>query len=127
MAVSSISSKIKEVRTALGLNQRGFSKGIFLSQSFYAQIENGTRNPNERTLELVAKTYNVNKDWLKTGKGTMFSSPPPDMELNQLIEIYKELDPLFKEFILQQIKQLLSVQKRNKEKTKKASNSTLSH
>jgi transcriptional regulator with XRE-family HTH domain len=119
MAVSSISSRIKEVRTALGLNQRVFCKGIFLSQSFYAQVENGTRNPNERTLELVSKAYNVCKDWLKTGKGAMFSSPPPDMELNQLIEIYKELDPLFKEFIVQQMKQLLSVQKRNKEEAKK--------
>jgi len=44
----------------------------------------------------------------------MFSGPPPDVELEQLIEIYKELDPLFREYIILQIKQLLNVQKRSK-------------
>ncbi len=44
----------------------------------------------------------------------MFSGPAPDVELEQLIEIYKELDPLFREYLMLQIKQLLDVQKRGK-------------
>jgi len=119
MAVS-VSVRIKAIRKALGLSQRAFCKGIFLSHSFYAQIESGTRNANERIYELIATKYNVNKDWLLTGKGEMFSGPTPDVELEQLIEIYKELDPLFREYIMLQIKQLLNVQKRgNKEENKK--------
>jgi len=113
MAVS-ISSRIKAVRKTLGLSQRAFCKGIFLSHSFYAQIESGTRKANERIYELIATKYNVNKEWLLTGKGEMFSGPAPNVELEQLIEIYKELDPLFKEYIMLQIKQLLNVQKRGK-------------
>ena len=113
MAVS-ISIRIKAIRKALGLSQRTFCKGIFLSHSFYAQIESGTRKANERIYELISTKYNVNKDWLLTGKGEMFSGPPPDVELEQLIEIYKELDPLFREYIILQIKQLLNVQKRSK-------------
>ena len=114
MAVS-INARIKVVRKALGLSQRAFCKGIFLSHSFYAQIESETRKPNERVYELISTKYNVNKDWLITGKGEMFSGPAPDVELEQLIEIYKELDPLFREYIMLQIKQLLNVQKRGKE------------
>jgi transcriptional regulator with XRE-family HTH domain len=110
MAVS-VSVRIKTVRTALGLSQRAFCKGIFLSHSFYAQIESGTRKANERIYELISTKYNVNKEWLLTGKGEMFSGPTPDVELEQLIEIYKELDPLFREYIMLQIKQLLNVQK----------------
>ena len=113
MAVS-INARIKAVRKALGLSQRAFCKGIFLSQGFYAQVENGIKKPNERIYELISTKYNVNKDWLITGKGEMFSGPPPDLELEQLIEIYKELDPLFREYIMLQIKQLLSVQNRGK-------------
>jgi hypothetical protein len=45
----------------------------------------------------------------------MFSETPPDVELDLLIEIYRELDPLFREYIIQQIKQILSVQKRTKQ------------
>jgi transcriptional regulator with XRE-family HTH domain len=113
MAVS-INVRIKAVRKTLELSQRAFCKGIFLSHSFYAQIESGTRKANERIYELISTKYSVNKDWLLTGKGEMFSGPTPDIELEQLIEIYKELDPLFREYIMLQIKQLLNVQKRNK-------------
>jgi len=114
MAVS-VNARIKIVRKALGLSQRAFCKSIFLSHSFYAQIESGTRKPNERVYELISTKYNVNKDWLLTGKGEMFSGPTPDIELEQLIEIYKELDPLFREYVRLQIKQLLNIQKRSKE------------
>ena len=107
MTVSSISSRIKAVRKALGISQRDFCKGIFLSHSFYAKIETGTRDPNERVCELISFKYNVNRDWLITGNGDMFSTPPPDVELNQLVEIIKELNPLFKEYIIQQIKLIL--------------------
>ena len=112
MAVS-ISTRLKAVRKTLGLSQRAFCKGIYLSQGFYAQIENEIKKPNERIYELISTKYNVNKDWLITGKGEMFSGPAPDVELEQLIEIYKELDPLFREYIILQIKQLLGVQKRS--------------
>ena len=110
----SINARIQAVRKALGLSQRAFCRGIFLSQGFYAQIESGLKKANERIYELISTKYNVNKDWLLTGKGEMFSGPAPDVELEQLIEIYKELDPLFREYIMLQIKQLLNVQKRNK-------------
>jgi len=110
----SVTVRIKAVRKALGLSQRAFCRGIFLSQGFYAQIENGLKKANERIYELISTKYNVNKEWLLTGKGEMFSGPTPDVELEQLIEIYKELDPLFREYIMLQIKQLLNVQKRGK-------------
>ena len=114
MAVS-ISARMKAVRKALGLSQRAFCRGIFLSQGFYAQIESGLKKANERIYELISTKYNVNKEWLVTGKGEMFSGPAPDVELEQLIGIYRELDPLFREYITLQIKQLLNVQKRGKE------------
>ena len=118
MAVS-VNIRIKAVRKALGLSQRAFCRGIFLSQGFYAQIESGIKSANERIYELISNKYKVNKDWLITGKGEMFSGSAPDVELDQLIEIYKELDPLFREYITLQIKQLLSVQKRSKVDKKK--------
>jgi hypothetical protein len=44
----------------------------------------------------------------------MFGGEPPDTDLDQLIGIYKELDPLFRQYISAQIKQLLEVQKGTK-------------
>ncbi|GHV65715.1 hypothetical protein AGMMS49587_20270 [Spirochaetia bacterium] len=111
MAGSSLRERLQALRKALDVNQKEFSKGIFLSSSFYAQLESGTRNINDRIYELITQKYNVNKDWLKTGKGGMFASPPPNMNLEQIMAIYEELNPLFKKYITLQMKQLLEVQK----------------
>jgi len=111
-----ISTRIKAVRKTLNISQKDFCKGIYLSQSFYAKIETGTRKPNERVYELISNKYNVNKKWLVTGKGDMFSASPPDVELDQLVGIIKELDPLFREYIIRQIKQLADLHKKSKEK-----------
>jgi len=109
-------SRIKAVRKALQISQRDFCKGIFLSQSYYGKIETGTRKPNDRIFELISNKYNVNKEWLVTGKGNMFSAPPPDVELEQLVGIIKELDPLFREYIIRQIKMLADLHKKSRER-----------
>jgi transcriptional regulator with XRE-family HTH domain len=115
MINSTISERIKAVRKALGISQRDFCEGIYLSHSFYAKIETGTRNPNERVCELISNKYKVNKDWLMTGEGDMFSETPPDMELLQLTEVIKELDPIFRECIIKQIHLMANLHKKSKE------------
>ena len=112
MAISTINVRLKESRQALGLSQRAFCRVIYLSQSFYAQLEGGTKSVNDRIVELIVEKHHINKEWLVTGKGTMFGKIPPDPQMDQLVEIFKELDPLFKEYIIQQIDNLLQVQKK---------------
>jgi transcriptional regulator with XRE-family HTH domain len=113
--IDKIQNRLTTVREALGLSQRDFCRGIYLSQSYYAQIEGETRPINDRIVALICAKYGVSKEFLLTGEGEMFSEPLPDMQLHQLLDIYNELDPLFKEYVLQQIKQLLEVQRRSKE------------
>jgi len=115
MAVSTIKERIKAVRKALNMRQKDFAKGVFLSQSFYGQIETGLKKPNERIYELICNKYSVNKDWLITGQGEMFRETPSDAELLELMEIIKELDPLFREYIIKQIKQLADLHRKNKD------------
>jgi len=119
MAVSGISERIKAVRKALGISQKDFSGGIYLSRSFYAKIEIGTRPPNERVYELICNKYKVSKDWLITGKGEMFGEPPPDVELLELVGIIKELDPLFRDCIIQQVKLMANLHRKNREEQAK--------
>jgi transcriptional regulator with XRE-family HTH domain len=119
MAISTISERIKAVRKALGISQRDFCAGIYLSHSFYSKIETGARNPNERIYELICNKYKVNKNWLITGKGDMFSETPPDMELVQLTEIIKELDPIFRECIIKQIHLMAGLHKKSKEEVRR--------
>ncbi|MDR0599449.1 MAG: helix-turn-helix transcriptional regulator [Treponema sp.] len=115
MADSSICGRIKAVRKALGVSQRDFCGGIYLSHSFYSKIETGKRNPNERVYELISAKYHVNKDWLITGRGEMFGEPLPDVELAQLMDIIRELDPLFRDCVVQQIKLMANLHRKSKD------------
>lgn len=117
--IANMQDRLTAIRDALGLSQRDFCRGIYLSQSYYAQIEGETRPINDRIAALICAKYGVSKKFLLTGRGDMFSESLPDMQLHQLLDIYHELDPLFKEYVLQQIKQLLEIQKRSKEQGKK--------
>ena len=107
-----VNERLKTVRTALKLSQRDFSKGIFLEQSTLARIEQGKITVNDRIIELVCSKYNVNKTYLKDGKGKMFSGNLPDVKLEQLNRIFNELNGPLQDCLIAQAKELLKVQQK---------------
>jgi len=115
MEVSTIGERIKAVRKTFGLSQREFSDGIYLSHSFYSKIENGDRRGNNRVYELISHRYKVNKRWLITGQGRMFDEEQPDVELLELMGIIEDLDPLFRECIIQQVKLMANLNRKSRE------------
>ena len=115
--IAEIQDRFIAVREALGMTQRDFCKGIHLSQSYYAQIEGGKRPINERIIALVCSQYGVLKEFLLSGKGEMFSEDLADIQFQQLLEIFNELEPPFKEYIVQQIRHLVETVKKQKDGT----------
>ena len=113
-----VNDRIKKIRSVLKLTQVNFSKKIFISQGSYNDIETGTRKVNERIIQLICSQFSINKDWLKTGKGEMFYKEKPDIGLEHLIEIYKQLDKPLKEYLLEQSELLLKFNDENKIKKK---------
>jgi transcriptional regulator with XRE-family HTH domain len=108
-----IYERLKAVRTALQLSQKDFAQAICTSQSFYARLERGVIQVNDRIIELVCYKYGVRKEYLKDGKGEMFVDKL-DTQLRQLERIYNELNGIFQDYLLVQAKELLNVQKRGK-------------
>ena len=104
--IAKIQDRFIAVREALGLTQRDFCKGIYLSQPYYAQIENGSRPVNNRIIALICSQYGVNKEFLLNGNGELFTEDLPDIQLQQLLEIFNELEKPFKDYIIMQINQL---------------------
>jgi len=108
-----IKDRIKKVRTALNASQREFAKRIFISQTLLGDIELGKRNVNERTIQLITTEFKVNREWLLTGKGEMFASSPPDLQLEKLLDIFNQLDKPLRDYLLDQSKGLLKIQQEN--------------
>jgi transcriptional regulator with XRE-family HTH domain len=107
-----VRDRIKAIRTKLMLSQKEFGKRIYASQSLLTEIEVGHRKVNARIVQLIVSQYNVNKEWLLTGKGEMFIAPPPDIKKEQLLEIFSELDGMLQDYLLLQSKELLKIQKK---------------
>jgi transcriptional regulator with XRE-family HTH domain len=108
---SSISFRLKSLRKFLKLSQKDFSSGIYISQSYYNELELGRRKINERIIELVATKYNANREWILTGRGDMWSETPPNIRLEQMINIFSKLNEPFQNYVLLQTRELLKMQK----------------
>jgi len=106
-----LSERIKTVREKLNLSQRQFARKIYVSQTLVNEIELDKRKIQLRTLHLMAHQLNVNIEWLKTGIGSIFTSPPADSRLENIIEIFNKLDNPLQEYLLTQSKELLKMQK----------------
>ena len=74
--MNDIGQRIKELRKMLGLSQKEFAEKIGKSLRAVQNWEYGQRTPDESTLKLIAKEFNVNEEWLKTGEGEMFVEAP---------------------------------------------------
>ncbi|MCL2190894.1 MAG: helix-turn-helix transcriptional regulator [Treponema sp.] len=109
-----IQDRIAKVREALGLTQKDFCTGIFVSHTYFSNIENGNRKVNDRIIALICSQYGVTREYLLEGKGEMFSDDLADIQLSQLLEIFAKLEKPFKEYIVLQVKQLTEAIEINK-------------
>ena len=100
------------------MTQVNFSKKIYISQGGYNEIESGIRRVNDRIIQLICNEFNISKEWLKNGIGDMFDEEKPDIGLEHLIEIYKQLDKTLQDYLLEQSELLLKLNNEN-EITKK--------
>ena len=114
--MNTVYERIKEIRTKLKLSQVEFSERIFLSKSFYGDIEIGKKKVNDRIIFIVSKQFNVNEKWIRTGNGEMFIDPSPDFRKERLLEIYNQLEGSLRDCLVEQSGILLKLQKtKNKE------------
>ena len=106
--------RIKEIRHKLKLSQVEFSERIYLSKSFYGDIEIGNKKVNDRIIYIVSQKFNVNEDWIRTGNGNMFNDLNPDIRKEKLMNIYNQLDTSLRDCLVEQSGILLKLQKTKK-------------
>ena len=88
-----IAYRLKEFRISLKIKQKQIAEGSGTKQSHVSAMENGVKQVQPRVILYLAENYNLNVDWLFTGrgerqliKGVAEPSPPyrriskPDLE-----------------------------------------------
>lgn len=107
----SINQRVKEVRLALNMSQAKFAKELSMSNGYIAGIELEHNKVNDRIVKLMYFIFNVSEEWLRTGNGSMFEEKP-DTTMELAASTFKKLKPVYQEYILKQIDQLLEIQKK---------------
>jgi transcriptional regulator with XRE-family HTH domain len=117
--LKTINQRIAALRHTLKLTQNEFAGKICISGSFQASIELGKKKVNDRLIRLIVTTYGVSEKWLRTGEGEIFEKDiTPNYKVTEAVEIFKQLSPFFQDFVLEQIRKLLSYETALKQKQK---------
>lgn len=64
-------NKLKEIRLAIGLNQKEFASKLGIKQSYYSTLEQGKKEPSMRVIDSLWP-LGVSSEWFFHNKGTMF-------------------------------------------------------
>ena len=85
MDKENIGLRISQLIEKLDLKKVEFAEIIKIDQSLISKIISGKRMPSNRTISDICGEFDVNEEWLKTGKGSMFVDRTKDEELAYLV------------------------------------------
>lgn len=102
-----MNSRIKSIRKSLDLTQQDFADAISVSQNTIAGYESARRTPSNAVISSICNVFNVNEEWLRTGKGEMFLQKNMDEEIATFIgDIQFSEDPTFKKRFISMLAKL---------------------
>lgn len=102
-----MNKRIKEIRLAQELTQEQFADKLGLSRNFITQLENGTKQPSERTLSDICRIFSINSEWLHSGKGEMKIELTKNQEIAQFLnDVMAEDDEDFRKSFIEVLSNL---------------------
>jgi transcriptional regulator with XRE-family HTH domain len=108
-----VSSRLKVLRKSLKLNQSEFAERLGLTYSAISLVELGKTSLTEQNIKLICLTFGVRDEWLRTGKGEIFSKESP--EESELLEKFRSLSPEMQKTIIKIVQELVRAQEEARE------------
>lgn len=80
-----MNKRVSTLRKALKMNKSEFARQLGMSEAAVRSWENNKNNLKESSILLIIRTFNVNPEWLRAGKGEVFlpkaeADITPDLE-----------------------------------------------
>lgn len=92
-----MNDRLRLLRNALHLSQEEFGKRVGVTKTAISRLESGSNRITDRMLKLISREFNVDIDWLETGRGEMFLPISDDALDDFAVEF--GLSDIAKEFI----------------------------
>jgi transcriptional regulator with XRE-family HTH domain len=100
-----LASRLEFLISNLGIKQSDFAQRIRFAQSYVSMVLSGVKtSPSSRFFDAVCREFNVDTEWLKNGKGDMYTIPglPMQAEDAELLTKYRLL-PVSEQKIIEEI------------------------
>ena len=76
--------RVKELRKTLDLTMEKFGNRLGVTKVAISNIENGNRKLTEQMIKSICREFDVDENWLRTGKGKMFLPISRERDLARL-------------------------------------------
>lgn len=76
--------RVKELRKTLDLTMEKFGNRLGVTKVAISNIENGNRKLTEQMIKSICREFDVDENWLRTGKGKMFLPVSRERDLARL-------------------------------------------
>ncbi|ALB48321.1 helix-turn-helix domain-containing protein [Clostridium beijerinckii] len=80
-----MNERIKIIRKNEKLSQSEFGKKLEVSRDVINNLENGRVEPKPLMINYICDVFNVNKEWLITGKGEIYKIPEENEILTEAL------------------------------------------
>ena len=70
-----MNERIKILRKQLGLTLEKFGERLGVGKTAINKLEKGENNVTDQMFKAICREFDVNEDWLRSGKGDMFVIP----------------------------------------------------
>jgi len=89
-----IGSRLREIRKVLEMTIQGMHEATSFSKSLISEAENGLKKPSTKYLTALLDKYNVNINYVLSGRGAKFLSPLNEEGLCDLGESSEKIEEL---------------------------------
>ena len=105
-----MNKRIRELRKTLHLSQKNFAERIGLKQNAISYMEKEGATVTEQNIKTICAQFNVNENWLRTGRGTMFIEN--EKKQREFFAIFDELSPILQDYLIRTAQDLLNTQEK---------------
>lgn len=86
--------RIRKIRKDADLTQEKFAERLGIKRNTVATYETGKSEPMDNIIVSICREFNVNREWLLTGKGDMYDVPEDEVAA-VVSDLLEESNPFY--------------------------------
>lgn len=80
-----MNDRIKQIRNDAQLTQTEFAEKLGLTKNYISLVENGNREPSDRTISDICRVFGIREQWLRTGETPMKPQLSRNAEISRFV------------------------------------------